>query len=86
MGETAIITRHDKPRAAIPGIDERYRLRCVPSIGRLLFHRLAKTERPSRCDSCLGMLRVNLLPIGSRTRRQMFNQSLGSGSTRSGHG
>ena len=35
-GETAIITRHGKPRAIILGIDEWNRLRRVPSFGRLL--------------------------------------------------
>ena len=35
-GETAIITRHGKPRAVILGIDEWTRLRDVPSFGRLL--------------------------------------------------
>ena len=35
-GETAIITRHGKPRAVILGIDEWNRLRKVPSFGRLL--------------------------------------------------
>ena len=36
QGETAIITRHGKPRAVILGIDEWNRLRDVPSFGRLL--------------------------------------------------
>lgn len=35
-GETAIITRHGKPRAVILGIDEWNRLRDVPPFGRLL--------------------------------------------------
>ncbi|MDE0386691.1 MAG: type II toxin-antitoxin system Phd/YefM family antitoxin [Defluviicoccus sp.] len=35
-GETAIITRHGKPRAVILGIDEWTRLRDVPSFGRPL--------------------------------------------------
>ena len=35
-GETAIITRHGKPRAVILGIKEWDRLRNVPSFGRLL--------------------------------------------------
>ena len=35
-GETAIITRHGKPRAVILGVDEWNRLRHVPSFGRLL--------------------------------------------------
>ncbi len=35
-GETAVITRHGKPRAVIVGIDEWNRLRDVPSFGRLL--------------------------------------------------
>ena len=35
-GESAIITRHGKPRAVILGIDEWNRLRAVPSFGRLL--------------------------------------------------
>ena len=35
-GETAIITRHGKPRAVLVGIDEWDRLRSVPSFGRLL--------------------------------------------------
>ncbi len=35
-GETAVITRHGKPRAIIMGIDEWNRLRRVPSFGRLL--------------------------------------------------
>ncbi len=35
-GETAVITRHGKPRAVILGIDEWNRLRRVPSFGRLL--------------------------------------------------
>ena len=36
QGETAIITRHGKPRAVILGVDEWNRLRNVPSFGRLL--------------------------------------------------
>ena len=36
QGESAIITRHGKPRAVIVGIDEWNRLRDVPSFGRLL--------------------------------------------------
>ena len=36
QGETAIITRHGKPRAVILGIDEWNRLRAIPSFGRLL--------------------------------------------------
>ncbi len=35
-GETAVITRHGKPRAVILGVDEWKRLRQVPSFGRLL--------------------------------------------------
>ena len=35
-GETAIITRHGKPRAVLLGIEEWDRLRSVPSFGRLL--------------------------------------------------
>ena len=35
-GETAVITRHGKPRAVIVGVDEWNRLRDVPSFGRLL--------------------------------------------------
>ena len=35
-GQTAVITRHGKPRAVIVGIDEWNRLRDVPSFGRLL--------------------------------------------------
>ena len=35
-GETAVITRHGKPRAIILRIDEWNRLRRVPSFGRLL--------------------------------------------------
>ena len=35
-GETAVITRHGKPRAVIIGVDEWNRLRDVPSFGRLL--------------------------------------------------
>ena len=35
-GETAVITRHGKPRAVIVGVDEWDRLRNVPSFGRLL--------------------------------------------------
>ena len=35
-GETAVITRHGKPRAVILGIEEWNRLRDVPSFGRLL--------------------------------------------------
>ena len=35
-GETAIITRHGKPRAVILGVDEWNRLRHVPSFGQLL--------------------------------------------------
>ena len=35
-GESAIVTRHGKPRAVILGIDEWNRLRAVPSFGRLL--------------------------------------------------
>ena len=36
QGETAVITRHGKPRAVIVGVDEWNRLRDVPSFGRLL--------------------------------------------------
>ena len=36
QGETAVITRHGKPRAVIVGVDEWNRLRDVPSLGRLL--------------------------------------------------
>ncbi|MDE0166801.1 MAG: type II toxin-antitoxin system Phd/YefM family antitoxin [Bryobacterales bacterium] len=36
QGETAVITRHGKPRAIILGVDEWNRLRRVPSFGRLL--------------------------------------------------
>ena len=36
QGETAIITRHGKPRAVIVGVDEWNRLRNIPSFGRLL--------------------------------------------------
>ena len=35
-GQTAIITRHGKPRAVLLGIEEWDRLRRVPSFGRLL--------------------------------------------------
>jgi antitoxin (DNA-binding transcriptional repressor) of toxin-antitoxin stability system len=35
-GETAIITRHGKPRAVLLGMDEWDRLRDVPSFARLL--------------------------------------------------
>ena len=35
-GETAILTRHGKPRAAILEVDEWNRRRYVPSLGRLL--------------------------------------------------
>ncbi len=35
-GETAVITRHGKPRAVIVGVDEWNRLRRVPSFGQLL--------------------------------------------------
>ena len=35
-GESAVITRHGKPRAVIVGVDEWNRLRQVPSFGRLL--------------------------------------------------
>ena len=35
-GETAIVTRHGKPRAVILEVDEWNRLRQVPSFGRLL--------------------------------------------------
>ena len=35
-GETAVITRHGKPRAVILGVDEWNRLRRVPSFSRLL--------------------------------------------------
>ena len=35
-GETAMITRHGRPRAVIVGVDEWKRLRNVPSFGRLL--------------------------------------------------
>ena len=37
QGESAVITRHGKPRAVIVGVDEWNRLRQVPSFGRLLF-------------------------------------------------
>ena len=36
QGQTAVITRHGKPRAVIVGIDEWNRLRDVPSFGGLL--------------------------------------------------
>ena len=36
QGETAVITRHGKPRAVLVGIDEWARLSRVPSFGRLL--------------------------------------------------
>ena len=36
QGQTAVITRHGKPRAVILGIDEWNRLRHVPSFGQLL--------------------------------------------------
>ena len=36
QGESAVITRHGKPRAVIVGVDEWNRLRQVPSFGRLL--------------------------------------------------
>ena len=36
QGQTAVITRHGKPRAVIVGIDEWNRLSHVPSFGRLL--------------------------------------------------
>lgn len=35
-GETAIITRHGKPRAVLVGLEEWDRLRRVPTFGRLL--------------------------------------------------
>ena len=35
-GQSAVITRHGKPRAVILGFDEWNRLRDVPSFGRLL--------------------------------------------------
>ena len=48
-GETAIITRHGKPRAVILGIDEWNRLRNVPSFGRLLLaSELQDGDLPSR--------------------------------------
>ena len=34
-GDTAVITRRGQPRAVIVGLDERNRLRQVPSFGRL---------------------------------------------------
>lgn len=36
LGDTAIITRHGRPRAVLLGVDEWNRLRNVPSFGRLL--------------------------------------------------
>ena len=35
-GETAVITRHGKPRAVLVGVEEWNRLSNVPSFGRLL--------------------------------------------------
>ena len=35
-GQTAVITRHGRPRAVLVGIEEWNRLRDVPSFGRLL--------------------------------------------------
>ena len=44
-GETAVITRHGKPRAVIVGVDEWNRLRDVPSFGRLLVWRKETCRR-----------------------------------------
>ena len=53
-GETAVITRHGKPRAVILGIEEWNRLRDVPSFGRLLLCApLADEDLPPRDPSPL---------------------------------
>ena len=49
QGETAVITRHGKPRAVILGIGEWNRLNRVPSFGRLLLASgLEDEDLPSR--------------------------------------
>ena len=49
QGESAVITRHGKPRAVILGIGEWNRLRRVPSFGRLLLASgLEDNDLPSR--------------------------------------
>ena len=49
QGETAVITRHGKPRAVILGIGEWNRLNRVPSFGRLLLASgLEDDDLPSR--------------------------------------
>lgn len=51
-GESAVITRHGRPRAVILGVDEWKRLRSVPSFGRLLAASgLADGEIPQRDTS-----------------------------------
>ncbi|MYA80550.1 MAG: type II toxin-antitoxin system Phd/YefM family antitoxin [Acidobacteriia bacterium] len=52
QGETAVITRHGKPRAIILGVDEWNRLRRVPSFGRLLLSSpLEDGDLPPRSSS-----------------------------------
>ncbi len=52
QGETAVITRHGKPRAIILGVDEWNRLRHVPSFGRLLLSSsLEDGDLPPRATS-----------------------------------
>lgn len=49
LGETAIITRHGRPRAVLLGVDEWQRLRNVPSFGRLLVSApLGEADLPPR--------------------------------------
>ncbi len=51
-GETAVITRHGRPRAVLMGVDEWHRLRDVPSFGRLLVSApLASEGLPERDSS-----------------------------------
>ncbi len=55
LGESAVITRHGKPRAVIVGIDEWNRLRNVPKFGRLLAASgLEDEDIPPRDRSPLG--------------------------------
>lgn len=49
-GETAIITRHGKPRAVLLGMEEWGRLRDVPSFGRLLLSAPLRDGDLTPCD------------------------------------
>ena len=55
LGETLVITRRNKPRAVIVGIDEWNRLHDVPSFGRLLTASgLEEADIPPRNPKPLG--------------------------------